>query len=616
MKNINIKDNFIKMKHVLSVIYSSSKGYFYSFSLYAIIDSILPYVSIYYTYLIVDGLLTSVASEVMFSYVFMIITLNVILRFLLKILLYYRTYYLTELNYELDNKIAMKSYELDFAQIEDQETMKLIQQAKEGSGGNGGLKSYCEDILGNMLSSFLSITYGIILLTGIVVSKTISNPSTISRFLNSPYSSIIILVSLFIPSIVSKIVMKKDNKRSYEVMLGNIEGNRRASYYMRVSRNYVWGKDIRIFGLKDLIIEKMTDDRLSVDSNWRSYVKFRIRMVALTLLSNSVLSTIAYIFIGLKAMYGLITVGNAIAYVASITLVASGISVIVARYSKLHLYHAYLDNYFTYLNLEGKQQFGEIDYVDTESLNIEFKDVSFKYPNQDNYVLKNLNFKINSKEKIAIVGPNGAGKTTLVKLLCRLYDVTEGVIYINDIPISMYTKEALYKFYSIVFQDFKLFSYSIEDNITIGNKIDEEKLENVYKLSGIKNRIDSLDKKGKTILYQRNQEEGVDVSGGEAQKIAIARALYKNSPFVILDEPTAALDPKSEAEIYERFHTLVKDKTTIFISHRMSSTKFCDRILVLDNGQIVQNDNHLKLVNQFDGLYSRMWNAQAKYYKD
>ncbi len=614
MRSISLRDNINKMINILKMIHQSSKGYFFSFVLYAVFESIFPYISIYFTYVIVDALIANLPAELIFTYVYWLIGLNLGVGITLKILHNFRQYFYIEMSYELENKIALKSFELDFTQIEDNNVMKLIQQAKDGTSGNGGINTYCENILGGILSSILSLVYGFVLLSNIVVSKALDSTSAFAKFLNSPYSSLIILFSLFIPSIVSRIVMKKDNKKSYNVMMGNIEGNRRASYFSRIAINYSWGKDIRIFGTKDLIIEKMNDDKLGVDHNWREYVKFNIRMMVLTFVANSLLSTIAYIFIGLKAIYGLITIGNVIAYIASITLISQGISNIVAKYSKMHLFNAYLDNYFTYLNLKNDQKFGNVETIDVNKLEIEFDNVSFKYPNQATYVLKDLSFKINNHEKLAIVGPNGAGKTTLVKLMCRLYDVTEGKILINQIPIQEFSKQALYKFYSIVFQDFKLFSYSIEDNITIGNKTDDEKLNKVTLQSGISKRIENLSQGTKTILYQRNREKGIDISGGEAQKIAIARALYKESPFVILDEPTAALDPKSEAEIYNKFNTLVQNKTTIFISHRMSSTKFCDRIIVLDEGIIKENDSHKKLLLNPDGLYSKMWNAQAKYY--
>ncbi len=614
MKKISLKGNLREMMHVMKVVKSLSIGYFISFLIDSFIKSIKPYVTIIFTLLILDGLIQRIPQSELFVYVFWMIGLNVVLEIFQKILHYQKAKYLIQLNYNLENEIAIKTYELDFAQVEDSEVMNLIQQAKEGSNGNGGLQRYCENIITDMISSILSIIYGIILLSRMLQVAVVSNPSTLVSFLNSPYSFIVIMVSLLIPSVIASVIMKLDNKKSYDVMMGNIEGNRRAFYFFRIASDYKYGKDIRIFGVKDMIIEEMKDQKNSVDENWRGYVKFNTRIMSVQYFGNTLLSMIAYVFVGLKAIYGLITIGSVVSYVASITLVSSSIGMLVARYAKLHLFNNYLNNYFTYLNLESSQVYGNKEHVEKNHLEISMKNVSFKYPKTDEYVLKNLDFTISNHEKVAIVGPNGAGKTTLVKLLCRLYDPTEGEIFINNIPIQDYSKEALYELYSIVFQDFKLFSYSIEDNIAIGKEPDREKLDKIISDVGMKERVDSMKDGTKTILYQRNKDAGVEISGGEAQKLAIARALYKESPFVILDEPTAALDPRSEAEIYDKFNMLVENKTAIFISHRMSSTKFCDRILVLDNGEITETGNHASLVKQ-NGLYKKMWTAQAKYYQ-
>ncbi len=614
-KKITLRSNIKKLIHVLSVVKRVSKGYFYSFLADSVIRSIRPYVTIIYTYLILDGLIDKIPQSQLLTYVFWMVGLNVVLEIFLRLLEYSRAKYLIQLNFNLENLIAIKTYELDFCQIEDSETMKLIQQAKEGSNGNGGLRTYCEYVVTGIIAASLSIIYGIILLSGMFKKTALVNPGPMAQFLNSPYSLIIIFVSLLIPGIISWFLMKLDNKKSYDVMMGNIEGNRRFDYYFRIASDYKYGKDIRIFSIKDMILNEMKNKKNSVDENWRGYVRFAIKIMSIIFFGNMFLSFIAYTIVGLKAIYGIITIGSVVSYVASITLVAKSIRDILTRYARMHLYNDYLDNYFTYLNLDTKQVYGDVEYIEPKHLDITFDNVSFKYPHMEEYALKNLNFTISNHEKVAIVGPNGAGKTTLVKLLCRLYDATEGEIRINNVPIQAYSKEALYALYSIVFQDFKLFSYSIEDNISIGNEVDRDKLDKVIEEVGLGKRIEEMKDGTKTILFQRNKEAGIEVSGGEAQKLAIARALYKESPFVILDEPTAALDPRSEADIYDKFNLLVNNKTSIFISHRMSSTKFCDRILVLNDGEIIETGNHASLVKQ-KGLYNQMWMAQAKYYQE
>ncbi|MDD6795823.1 MAG: ABC transporter ATP-binding protein, partial [Clostridiaceae bacterium] len=205
-------------------------------------------------------------------------------------------------------------------------------------------------------------------------------------------------------------------------------------------------------------------------------------------------------------------------------------------------------------------------------------------------------------------------KTTFIKLLCRLYDPTEGEILLNGINIKKYNYKEYLSLFSVVFQDFKLFSFSLSQNVASSVDYDEELVIDSLNKSGFSEKLEKLDKGIDTPLYKDFDEEGVEISGGEAQKIAIARALYRNAPFVILDEPTAALDPISEFEIYSRFKDLVGDKTAVYISHRLSSCRFCDDIAVFEDGRIIQRGNHDELLKNKDGKYYELWNAQAQYY--
>lgn len=613
MKKTNLKTTIKKTIHVLKVIKDSSKGYFYVFILRAIFTSIFPYISIFFTYLIIDGIVASMPLQELIFYVYWMIGLNLFIGIVLNVLKHYVEVFAVELTYNLDSKIASKSFEIDYSLIEDNKTMKLIEMAEEGCNGNGGPRYYCEDVLSNILSSFLSIIYGSVLLMGLLTVQATSNNSLIVRVLNNPWSVIIIVLAVFIPTMISRYVMKKNNEQSYDIMMYNIEGNRIISYFMQISANYKYGKDIRLYNMQDMFLTKMHEVREAADARWRTFSVFKTKMMAISILGNKALSLVAYIYVGLKAMYGLISVGNVVAYVAAITLLSQAITMIVEQYSKSHLFNEYLENYFTFLNLESEKQYGTIDTISTETLSIKFSNVSFQYPNTTDYVLKNINLEIDSGTKLAIVGMNGAGKTTLVKLLCRLFDPTEGEIFINDIPIKSYTREACNKLFSIVFQDFKLFSYSIKDNIASGLNGDVEKINETLEKTGMMERVKTMEKQIDTEIYQRSKENGVEISGGEAQKISISRALYKDSPIVILDEPTAALDPKSEAEVYEKFSELVKNKTSLFISHRMSSCKFCDVVIVMDQGEIIEHGHHNTLIEN-QGLYSKMWKAQSKYY--
>lgn len=280
-----------------------------------------------------------------------------------------------------------------------------------------------------------------------------------------------------------------------------------------------------------------------------------------------------------------------------------------------------LRNVCTYM-----QQF--LDFIDMENVHVKgalpvkaqedgayelaFENVSFRYPGNEDYVLKDVSCRLNIRGRMALVGRNGAGKSTFIKLLCRLYEPTQGRITLNGVDIREYDEEEYRRLFGVVFQDFKLFSFPVWENITAGFPRQDEKIWEALRQADAAEMVRKLPKQLDTYLY-KNLEDGVEISGGEAQKLAIARALYKDAPIVILDEPTAALDPVAEAEIYARFNDMVEGKTGIYISHRMSSCQFCDDIIVFQDGRIVERGSHEEL-SVLGGIYAQMWNAQAKYY--
>ncbi|MDE7288815.1 MAG: ABC transporter ATP-binding protein/permease [Oscillospiraceae bacterium] len=245
----------------------------------------------------------------------------------------------------------------------------------------------------------------------------------------------------------------------------------------------------------------------------------------------------------------------------------------------------------------------------------EFRHVWFRYPGSEQFVLRDINLKWRIGEKMALVGRNGCGKSTLVKLLCRLYDPTRGEITLNGVDIRKYNYEEYMGLFAVVFQDSKLFSFSVAENVAASTEFDPERVEDCVRRSGLSERLDSMPDGINTYLYKDFDEHGVEISGGEAQKICLARAIYKGSPFIVLDEPTAALDPISEHDIYTKFNGIVGTRTAIYISHRLSSCRFCDEITVMDNGKIVERGSHDDLITA-GGNYSKLWSAQAEYYKD
>ena len=613
MSKINLKSNISKTIKILRLMSRISKKYMITFLVRAVSRSVLPYISIFFSYKIIDAIIMGQTKNEIMQYVYLMIIINLLFGVLYKVALHLNRAYSNELDFTLERKIAMKTFELDYTQVEDNEVMQLIGKANDGSNSNGGLQSYTDYALEGILSSSLSLLYGSILLISLFFVRDTEYNLLIVKIINHPLSFIVILLSLVFPTIISLKVKVSNNKKSYDAMMGNIESNRKSRYFYEICSNYKYGKDIRLYNMQGMMRDEIEDCKLLVEKTWKGYTIFVALTNSLVVLGNKILALVAYLYVGFKAYYGIITVGNVVVYVGAITLISRGITNIITCYSSLNLFNSYLEHYFTFLNIEPEMNYGEVEGDILQDFTIEFKNVSFIYPNQIEPTLRDINLIVKPGEKIALVGKNGAGKTTLIKLLCRLYEPSSGEILINNIPLYEYSKEFLNKMFSIVFQDFKLFSYSIKENIMSSFDGDEDKVILAAKQAGIQSRIDSMEKGIDTIIYQRNTEAGIEISGGEAQKIAIARALYKDSPIVILDEPTAALDPRSEAEIYEKFNTLIENKMSIFISHRMSSTKFCDRVIVLEEGSINEMGTHTELLKN-NGIYYQMWQAQAKYY--
>ncbi|MBQ8359077.1 MAG: ABC transporter ATP-binding protein [Oscillospiraceae bacterium] len=276
----------------------------------------------------------------------------------------------------------------------------------------------------------------------------------------------------------------------------------------------------------------------------------------------------------------------------------------------------YLEKTFEFLDIPNAMYQGSLttEKRADRQYEVEFKNVSFKYPGSENWALKNVSMKFKVGKRLAIVGENGSGKTTFIKLLCRLYDPQEGQILLNGIDIRKYNYRDYMDVFSIVFQDFQLISQPLGQNVAGSSTYDEAKVRKALMDAGFGDRLETMPDGLGTQLYKDFTENGVEVSGGEAQKIAIARALYKDAPFIILDEPTAALDPIAEAEIYSKFNDISGDKTAIYISHRLSSCKFCDEIAVFHDGSVIQQGTHDGLLADVNGKYHELWHAQAQYY--
>ena len=379
---------------------------------------------------------------------------------------------------------------------------------------------------------------------------------------------------------------------------------------------YSTGMEVRLYDMSGQLAKGMRDINASLQDN---YIKTAWKQVIIKLpdvLVNHVLKYGIYAFLIYAAVNGALSVGSIARYVSCMMLLVGAVSELVRNVQSTAVNNEYLKHYFSYFDIPNNMYQGSltVEKRDDNEYYVEFRDVSFKYPNADTYALRHVNLKFKVGEKLAVVGKNGSGKTTFIKLLCRLYDPTEGQILLNGVDIKKYDYDEYTSIFSVVFQDFNLFAFSLGQNVAAAKEYNKLKVEECLKKAGFGERLDSMPEGTETCLYKEFSERGVEISGGEAQKIALARALYKDAPFMVLDEPTAALDPVSEYEVYSKFNEIAGDKTAIYISHRLASCRFCDNILVFDNGNVVQHGSHEELLKETNGTYQELWNAQAQYY--
>lgn len=330
---------------------------------------------------------------------------------------------------------------------------------------------------------------------------------------------------------------------------------------------------------------------------------------------SALITGFAYLFTCLKAIGGAFGVGSITQYVGAVTALAENVNLLLQAYGNMKANAEHMEKTFAYLDIPNAMYQGSLttEKRRDRKYEVEFKDVSFKYPGSEHWALRHVNMKFKVGKRLAIVGENGSGKTTFIKLLCRLYDPQEGQILLNGIDIRKYRYDDYMNIFAVVFQDFQLLCQPLGANVAGNMEYDR-----AYKAlvdAGFGDRLKTMEKGLDTVVYKDLSDEGIEVSGGEAQKIAIARALYKDAPFLILDEPTAALDPIAEAEIYSKLDKIAGDKTAIYISHRLSSCKFCDEIAVFHEGKVIQQGTHAELTAEENGKYYELWNAQAQYYK-
>ena len=508
-----------------------------------------------------------------------------------------------------EQKITAKALELEFEKFEKTETMDAIRRTNVSSMGSGNVGDQLI-VIHTLITSLLSVLYALFFLLRLFLLSDSSR----NNFFTSSFSMLALLLLCGVQLALSSRINRRSTQKKIELNQGNDHSNSVANYLVNVMLEERRADDIRIGHLDhflDVQFGKAMEHFLPM------YLDFA-RFSAITDGKNALLSLLsnfaANLVIGARALYGVLPIGDVLLYAGSVTRAMSDLQTFLATGSEFDYINSYLSTYEDFIAQPSMAYDGTlpIEKRDDGQYEFAFHDVSFSYPGTNIPVLEHVTLSFAVGEKTALVGRNGAGKTTLIKLLCRLYEPTSGYITLNGIDIRKYSYKEYTQAFSVVFQDFHLFSLPLDENIAAGTEIDEAALQSSLAKVGLTDRVQQLPQGVRTRLYNNNGS-GVDLSGGEAQRTAIARALYKDAPFVILDEPTAALDPIAEAEIYEQFSQMTAGKTAVYISHRMSSCKFCDRIIVLDHGRIAEDGTHDTLLANH-GIYANLYETQAQYY--
>ncbi|MCI9337477.1 MAG: ABC transporter ATP-binding protein [Lachnospiraceae bacterium] len=392
------------------------------------------------------------------------------------------------------------------------------------------------------------------------------------------------------------------------------EENKRR-YYMTVLADSESQKDLRVYGQQELYLRETEEIVERVRKVWRTESGYQSVSEGVGRTISSLMGFLVYAFAGWRAWAGIISIGSVVTCAASILRLTDAIVELIRQVGYMKGKVGNCRDYRTYMGLENQKHQGTLPLEKRrdDKFSVEFEHVSFRYPGSDQYVIKDLNLKFVVGEKMAIVGKNGSGKTTFIKLLCRLYDVTEGCIKVNGIDIRKYDYKEYCNLFAIVFQDFRMFAFSLGENVASSGHVEQDRAVDALGRAGLKERFGDLPEGLNTYVGKEYDEDGVNFSGGEKQKMAIARAIYKNAPFVIMDEPTAALDPEAECGVFAGFDRMVGKKTAIYISHRLASCRFCEDILVFDHGEVVQRGSHEELAGE-PGVYRELWEAQAQYY--
>ena len=590
-------------------------GYFVSAALSAAGQALAPYVTIWLSARVIAELAGGRNPQQLAFWAALAVGLTAVMALANGLLKRWAKYEENALTVQKHKLLMDKMAALDYADSDRQEVQDLYSQIKQNDNWSGygihrAVQCYIE---------FCQAAVQVLAGVGFTLTLFFTNVPAHSPLavLNSPLCMAGVLAAMVATVLASGAFGSRADLLLSQQAATMREGNRYFSFFGFMAIELPRAADLRIYRQQENVCSRyMRDHGFTPRSPIARLSRGRMGLLqGLSQALSALLTGVVYLYVCLKAWAGAFDVGAVTQYVGAATQLFGGISLALQTLSYIRANGVFLRLTFALLDLPNPMYQGSLttEKRADRQYQVEFRDVSFRYPGSDAWALRHVNLTFRVGSRLAVVGPNGSGKTTFIKLLCRLYDPTEGVILLNGIDIRKYRYDDYIALFSVVFQDFRLPSLPLGENVAGAVTYDRDKAARCLADAGLTLPSDKLPQGLDTWLY-KDMEEGVNLSGGEAQKVAIARALYKDAPFLILDEPTAALDPIAEAEIYEKFDAIAGDHTAVYISHRLSSCKFCDTIAVFDQGAILQFGSHADLVANTDGLYHRLWQAQAQYY--
>lgn len=562
---------------------------------YIIAISLGPFINIIFPKYVIDELMGDARITILMSLIAVTVVGNFLFACVIRVLQEKRTIYEDMFSRTFERMLCEKTMRMKFSNTEDEKAIEAEHKAETGmSWYSGGIKG--------LLDCVVTIISALFTLFGIVY------------IVFSVSFWIIIVASLAV--VVNAIVTSKVNEAQQKVFEKTPAINKFYYYIYQAITERKYAKEIRLYNGGDVVTKKALENAKTLNKLDNECAFTQTKWGIFGGVLSSLSYGFSYCWLGVLAIQGKVSIAEFVVCVTALeTFTNHCLTPIIKNVQDLVMKCNFMSAFVDFMNIEDEELDGELEIQPEKFKSIEFRHVYFKYPGCTNYTLEDISFIVKKGECISLVGLNGAGKSTIVKLLCRLYNVISGEILLNGKNIINYRYLDYIRLMAVVFQDFKLFSYTIRENVELGSEAENFNGDYLYQTSGLKEWIGQLEKKDQTLLYKNYDSEGVEPSGGQAQKIAIARALYQNSPIVILDEPTAALDPVSEYEIYNKFNKLVKDRTAFYISHRLSSCRFCDRVIVINNKKIEEIGSHEELINK-KGLYARMFQSQAQWYTE